>query len=154
MAQNLISLTISDAQVAQALAGLAQIEQALPGLISLDPDDRRALNHMGPKSEVFARLALRGLAQNPQIVPPSLDVAAAQQDLDAHDKLRPVYEQMRRLMTRMEDSVGALGSDAMEAAREGYTLIKLSAATHGLEELRKELAARWAKSKRVVEPES
>ncbi|QSX78129.1 hypothetical protein [Agrilutibacter solisilvae] len=149
--QNLVSLTVSEAQVAQALAGLAQIEAALPGLISLDPADRRSLSHMGPKSEVFVRLALRGLEQNPQIVPASLDLAAAKQDMDAHDKLRPVFEQMRRLMTRLDDTVGALGSDAMEAALEGYNHIKIASAAHGLEGLRKELAARWSKSRRVEE---
>ena len=150
MSQNLVSLRITQEQVEQALAGLAQIEAALPGLISLDPADRKSLAHMGPKSEVFARQAMRVLVQNPRIVPPSLDVNGALQDLDAFDKLRPVREVLQRLMTRLDDTVEALGSDAMEAALEGYNQIKLASASHGLEEPRKELAARWVKSRREL----
>src|SRR5688572_6702914 len=142
VSQNLVSLTITPEQVGQAMAGLTQIEAALPGLISLDPADRRSLSHMGPKSEVFARQTLRVLEQNPRIVPPSLDVPAAQQDLAAHDQLRPVQEVMQRLATRLDDTVAALGSDVMAAALEGYNHIKVAAAAHGLEEHRKELAMR------------
>jgi hypothetical protein len=38
---------------------------------------RRCLPLMGPRSEPFARQTLRVLEQNPGIVPPSLDLAAA-----------------------------------------------------------------------------
>ena len=151
MSQNLVSLSITPEQVAQALAGLAQIEAALPGLVSLDPDDRRSLSIMGPKSEAFCRQTLRVLAQNPRIVPASLDVPAAQQDLDALEKLRSVQVVMQRLMSRVDDTVIGLGSDVMEAAREGYNHIKVASASHGLEEVRRELALRWTKSRRPAE---
>ena len=155
MSQNLVSLTITQEQVAQALAGLAQIEAALPGLISLDAEDRRSLSLMGPKSEAFCRQALRVLVQYPRIVPASLDVAAAQQDLEAHERLRSVQVVMQRLMSRIDDTVMGLGSDVMEASREGYNHIKVASASHGLEEVRKELALRWSKSRRpVVEEEA
>ena len=78
MSQNLVSLTVSEEQQSAALAGLAQIEAALPGLLSLDVDERRRLTYMGDKSEVFTRQTLRVLGQNPQIVPPSLGLAEAQ----------------------------------------------------------------------------
>ncbi|TWI01670.1 hypothetical protein IP90_02229 [Luteimonas cucumeris] len=150
MSQNLITLIVSDEQVAAALAGLAQIEAALPGLISLEPGERRSLMHMGPKSEVFARQTLRVLEQNPQIVPPSLDLAGAGVDLQAFDRLQPVQERMQRLLTRLEDTTAALGSDVMDVALDGYNQVKLSGAAHGLEALRKELATRWAKSRRAA----
>jgi len=41
MSQNLISLTLTDEQIAAALAGLQQIEAALAGLISLESGERR-----------------------------------------------------------------------------------------------------------------
>ena len=151
MAQNLVSLRITPEQVAQALAGLAQIEAALPGLISLDPDDRRSLSFMGPKSEAFCRQTLRVLAQYPRIVPASLDVAEAGHDLDAHEKLRSVQVVMQRLMSRVDDTVLGLSSDVMEASREGYNHIKVASASHGLEEARKELALRWTKSRRQAD---
>jgi hypothetical protein len=54
------------------MAALAQLEAALPGLISLEPDDRKGLVFMGPRSEAFCRQTVRVLDQNRQIVPPSL----------------------------------------------------------------------------------
>lgn len=148
MSQNLVSLSITQEQQTAALAGLAQIEAALPGLLSLDAVERKRLTYMGDKSEVFTRQTLRVLEQNPQIVPPSLNLAEAQADLQALDQLRPVLERLQRLHAQVEDTANALGSDAMATALEGYGQIKLSGPAHGLDELRKEIGSRWAKTRR------
>ncbi|MHB8911609.1 MAG: hypothetical protein ACYC42_02920 [Lysobacter sp.] len=148
VSQNLVSLTITDDQLAAALAGLAQVEAALPGLVSLDPGERKSLLHMEQKSEVFCRQTVRVLGQNPQIVPASLDLRGAQADLAALDQLRPVLERLQRLVSRAEDTTTALGSDIMDVALDGYGQLKLSGAAHGLDDLRKELSTRWAKTRR------
>lgn len=148
MSQNMISLTVTEDQQAAALAGLAQIEAALPGLLSLDAEARRRMTYMGDKSEVFTRQTLRVLEQNPQIVPPSLGLAEAQADLLALDRLRPVLERLQRLLVQVEDTSNALGSDAMATALEGYGQIKLSGAAQGLDELRREIGGRWARGPR------
>ena len=103
---------------------------------------------MDPRPEPFARQTLRVLEQNPQIVPPSLDLPAATADLAAYDRLRPLLERLQRLTTRLDDTVTALGSDTMDVALEGYAQIKLSGAAQGLEELRRELSGRFAKTRR------
>ena len=107
MSQNLIALTVTDAQADAVRKALDQIEAALPGLISLEPADRKGLMIMGPRSEPFARQTLRVLEQNPKIVPPSMDVAAARADLAAHDKLQPLLERLQRLTSRVDDTVTA-----------------------------------------------
>jgi hypothetical protein len=149
----MISLNVTDEQIAAALAGLQQIEAALAGLISLENGDLRGLMLMGPRSEPFARQTLRVLEQNPGIVPPSLNLREAQADLATLDKLTPVLERVQKLATRLDDTVAALGSDVMDVALEGYGQIKLSGAAHGLDELRRELSGRFAKTRRkVAEP--
>jgi hypothetical protein len=75
MAQNLVSLQFSPDQLAEIDAAVLKLEQMLGGLISLTADERRRLHKMGEKSEAFCRQSLSVLVQNPQIVPPSLDVA-------------------------------------------------------------------------------
>ncbi|RZI72495.1 MAG: hypothetical protein EOP13_14920 [Pseudomonas sp.] len=152
MSQNLISLEISDAQVAAALDALTALEGALTGLISLDKDERRSLVKMGPKSEFFGRQALSVLAQNPQIVPPSLGLADAQADLLALDRLRPVLDRLERLAERGADTETALGSDVMAVAREGYGLLQVSGHHQGLDAARHELSSRWAKTRRIPAP--
>ena len=148
VSQNLVSLTLTDEQIAAALAGLQQVETALQGLISLESGELRGLMLMGPRSEPFARQTLRVLEQNPGIVPPSLDLAGARADLDAFDKLRPLLERVKKLSARLDDTVAALGSDVMDVALDGYGQIKLSGAAHGLDELRRELSGRFAKTRR------
>jgi hypothetical protein len=153
VSQNLVSLNVTDEQVVAVQAGLQQIESALAGLISLESGERRGLMLMGPRSEPFARQTLRVLEQNPGIVPPSLDLAGARADLAALDKLTPMLERVQKLVARLDDTVAALGSDVMDVALEGYGQIKLSGGAHGLDELRRELGGRFAKSRRkVAEP--
>ena len=151
MSQNIVSLVITDAQIKAATDALTALEGALAGLISLDAEDRRRLTKMGQKSEAFCRQSISVLAQNPQIVPPSLHVADAQADLLALDRLRPVLDRLQKIAERGSDTEIALGSDAMDVALEGYGLLKLSGKNQGLDGLRKELSSRWSKTRRPAE---
>ncbi|WP_374318347.1 hypothetical protein [Pseudoxanthomonas kaohsiungensis] len=150
MSQNLVSLQLSNEQLAQAEQGLAAIEQALSGLVSLSVADRRHRTKMGEKSEAFCRQALSVLEQNPQVVPPSLDLAGARADLLALDQLGPLLDRLQRLAERGRDTEMALGSDVMDVALEGYSLLKVSGRGQGLDGLRKELSARWARGGRTA----
>jgi hypothetical protein len=152
MSQNIVSLVLSDAQIKAANDALTALEGALGGLISLDAEDRRRLTKMGQKSEAFCRQAISVLAQNPQIVPPSMHVADAQADLLALDRLRPVLDRLQKIAERGSDTEIALGSDVKDVALEGYGLLKVSGKNQGLDGLRKELSSRWAKTRRTAQP--
>ena len=132
-------------KVATARAQLAQAQAALPALISLDPDTRKGLVHLGPRSVQFAMQTLRVLEQNPQIVPPSLDVAGGVADRTAYELLQPLREEVHRFLTLLDDTIDAIGSDLMVLTTDGYAHLKLSGNAHGLEGLTKELSARWVK---------
>ena len=147
MSQNLVSLVLSNEQLAQAEQAVTTLEQALAGLVSLSIGERRRLPQMGQKSEVFCRQALRLLAQNPQVVPPGLDLAAAQADLLALDQLAPLLDRLQRLAERGRDTEMALGADVMDVALEGYALLGVSGKQQGLDGLRKQLSSRWARSR-------
>ena len=151
MSQNIISLVLTDAQIKAAMDALTALEGALTGLIALDGEERRRLTKMGQKSEVFCRQAISVLAQNPQIVPRSLQLADAQADLLALDRLRPVLDRLQKLAERGSDTEIGLGSDAMEVALEGYGLLKISGKNQGLDGLRKELSSRWSRGRRPAE---
>lgn len=146
MSQNLMSLNLTDDQLAAIDTALNTLETALSDLISFTPDQRRGLTRMGPKSEAFCRQTLTVLAQNPQIIPASVDLREAQSDLTALDRLRPRLARLQRLTERAEDSHDALGSDVMSLALEGYALLKVAGRNQGLEGLRRELSTRFAKS--------
>lgn len=147
MSQNLVSLVLSNEQLAQAEQAVTTLEQALAGLVSLSIGERRRLPKMGQKSEVFCRQTLRVLAQNPQVVPPGLALAEAQADLLALDQLAPLLDRLQRLAERGRDTEMALGADVMDVALEGYALLGVSGKQQGLDGLRKQLSSRWARSR-------
>ena len=146
MTQNLVSLHLTAAEIAAIEAALTTLENAFKLFIELSADDKRGLARMGDKSEAFCRQTLTVLAQNPQVIPPSIDLAEAQADLTALERLRPRLARLQRLNERAEDTDDALGSDVMAFALEGYALLKVAGRNQGLEGLRKELSARFAKS--------
>ena len=148
MSQNLISLVLTADQLNAIDGALATLEQNLSGLLALQPAQRRELYKMGEKSEQFGRQTLNVLTNNPQIVPPSLGLAEAQQDVATLDALRPRLQRMKQLVERGEDTEMALGSDIMSTALEGYGLLKVSGKNQGLDGLRQELSTRFAKTHR------
>ncbi len=152
MSQNLVSITLSDARVTAVEQLLADLETQLSDLIALNVDARRALTRMGEKSETFCRQTIGVLRQNPQIVPPSVNITEAQADLVALDRLRPMVQRLTRLAERASDTEIALGSDVMNVALQGYALLKVAGKNQGLEALRRELGSRFAKSPRPAEP--
>lgn len=147
MSQNLISLNLSAEQLAAIDQALASLEANFAGLTALEADARRSLVKMGDKSEAFCRQTLAVLVQNPQVVPPSLDLAEAQRDLATVDALRPRLIRLRQLLERADDTDIALGSDLMNVALEGYALLRVSGKGSGLEQARQALSARFNRRK-------
>ena len=152
MTQNLITLNLTDAQITAVTAALTELETQLAGLISLSAPTKRSVQKMGPKSEAFCRQTLRVLTENPHIVPANVPLADAQADLTALDALQPIMVRLSRLSDRASDTQIALGSDVMTFALRGYSLLKLTGRSEGLEPLRQQLGARFAKGPRQAMP--
>lgn len=58
MSQNLIHLSLDDAQFAAVDGALTALEAALSGPVALDTDERKGLSRMSAKSEQFCRQTL------------------------------------------------------------------------------------------------
>lgn len=146
MSQNLISLNLTEADYAEIDKAINTLETKWAGLIDLSSSERRSLTKMGEKSELFCRQTMNVLIQNPQLIPPSLDLTEAKSDLSNLEALRPRIARLRQLLGRADDSEMALGSDLMNASLEGYALLKVLGKGSGLEALRKDMAARFSRS--------
>lgn len=150
MSQNLVSLNLTDADYTEIDRLVGQLEEKLGSLISLSTGDRRSIMKMGDKSEAFCRQTLNLLAQNPQIVPASLDLSEAQRDLGSLDALRKRTARLRQLLGKADDTEMALGSDVMSASLEGYALLKVMGKGSGLDALRQGISARFSKTPRAA----
>lgn len=155
MSQDLVSLTFTEAELAEFDAALDKLEAVCTNLIALTPEERRSIRRMGNVSEPFCRRTLIGMQQNPQLIPPSIDLAAGLQDLATLDALTPRLIRLQRLTERAEDTESALGSDVMNLAGDGYRLLKIAGKSQGLDSLREELSVRFRrKRKKKDEPET
>ena len=149
MAQNIVSLNITDADLTAVDEALAILDQKLGPLVGLSPEVRRGLVKMGDKSEAFCGETIMVMAQNTHLLPPSFDLADADNDLAQLEKLRPRAARLRRFLERADDGETALGSDVMSAALEGYAMLKVSGRGAGLDALRQGMSARFTRKARV-----
>lgn len=141
--QNLATLSYTEEQLNAIDTTLATLESQLSGLIALSAEQRLRMTKMGERSETFCRRAVTVLGENPQIIPPNLDLADAIADLRGRDQLRPRIARLARLSQRATDTEMALGSDVMVAALQGYKLLKAIGRSEGLDSLRRELGNRF-----------
>ncbi|MDB5973118.1 MAG: hypothetical protein JWQ90_5568 [Hydrocarboniphaga sp.] len=107
---------------------------------------------MGPKSESFCRQTLSLMVQNPSMIPASLDVNEAQNDLTHLEALRPRFSPLGVLMRKATDSETALGSDVMWAATRGYRQLQINGKGEGLDDLLAEISVRFQRKKKVRSP--
>ena len=152
MTQNLISLTFTAEEVTAIHAAVSTLEEKLARLIELSVDERRGLNKMGDRSEAACRQTLLVLAQNPQILPTTFDLAEAERDLVALDQLRRFSVRIRQLATKLDDTEMALGSEFLTAAWDGYTFAKAGGKGAALDALRESMASRYHHRRRASEP--
>jgi len=150
MNQNLATLNLTDSQIAEIDTAINSLENAFAGLISLQPIAKKRTLPMGDKSEAFCRQSLRILSENPQVVPPNMDVADALRDLATRDLLKPWMIRLTRLTGKLDDTAFALGCDVMQVATQGYALLKVVGKGQGLDEVRKDLGTRFAKRRRAT----
>ena len=125
MTQNLVSLDISAADVAEFDAALAVIEKFVKPLLSLTADEVKGLSKMGDKSEQFCRQAAMLLGQNRDVLPATFALDEMVSDLAAFDMLRPRAVRLHDAVAKLDDTLMALGSDVMVAASKGYGLMQM-----------------------------
>ena len=146
--KNVVSLTLTETQIANVDAALTTLETELGGLIALSATDKRRMRKMGIKSESFSRQALQVVSQNPQMIPANIPVGDAIADIKLLDQLRPRLTRMSRLIERGNDTDTALGNDILKVALKAYGLLKLTGGAEGMETLRRDLSGMFNRTKR------
>lgn len=141
---NLVSATLTAADVQAVSDALATIRAKLPFLVDLGVQEKRRLLKMGDGSRAFVEKALAVAQSNPQVFPPSFNVAEFARDWALWAQLGPVATQVTQLAELVDDTQIALGSDLMNAAVTAYGFLN-QAETGGLEEVRAELGKRFEK---------
>jgi hypothetical protein len=131
----------------------------LPYVTSLTPSERLAMAKMGEKTLSFVEKSHEFAAENPNLVPPFLDVAAFDIDFaDAHN-LWSLLLLTQQLHENVDDTAMVAGSEAYQFALVFYNSVKMAArqdipgAKAVYEELKKRFPGRKRKNSEEDEPE-
>jgi hypothetical protein len=121
-----------------------------PYVVALTPAERHELPKMGEKTIRFVEKAYDFAQQNPNLVPPYLDIAAFGVDFgDAHG-LWTLVNSIRQLNENTGDTEMVAGSEAYQAALVFYKSVKMAAAQDipGAKAVYEELKTRFPGGKR------
>lgn len=158
---NRISIQLSDEDRQQIEAAMKVMQdKLLPQLVVLQPQDRRELPKMGPRSVAFVTKALEYGRANPQWCPPYIDIAELEADIRAVALLQSVQRPLSQLADQLDDSLLLAGSEAYTEALKIYQAAKSAARANqpgagtAAEDLARQFAARTAKGKGDVPPDA
>lgn len=117
-------MTVTPANVATVLGELNTLEAVIPGMINLDAGERQSLPKMGELTRSFVAEALQIGANNPQFVPPYVDMAELENDYNSSVNLLTIETQLASLLEKVSDSRILSGSEAYTAALMIYYTLK------------------------------
>ena len=152
MSQNLISLTIDSSRFAAIDAAVTALEKELVDFVELSVAQRRELLKLGPRTELFCRATIDVMERNPGALPADFDLDAIRKDRVAIDQVRPLLSRLRMLVSRVQDTEMALGSDLYKAALEGYRFARAGGKGAMLDELKAQANPRFGNQGRRRKP--
>ncbi len=145
MTENRISATLTPADVEAILEAINIIKQKLPFLISLRPEEKRALPKPGDKSRAFISKALEVATQNPDILPRVFNLEEMRKDVELSESLATVQLAMKQLHELIDSTVAVVNSEAYTAALSVYTLAKASGKAAAMNKVLDDLGRRFAR---------
>lgn len=139
-----LSATLTDADLQAIKETIAAIKARLPFLITLTTEERRRLFKMGNKSLSFVTHSLTVAQNNPEILPSSLDVAEFSRDTQLATTLAEILSLLKQLTEEVDDTLMAVGSEAMGTSLNIYDYAKTAAKkTPGLKSIVEQLGERF-----------
>ena len=138
-----INVTLTDEEVESATAAVQSVTDAMPYLVTLSASDRRHMVKVGLASEGFIQGTLELARQNPQIVPPLVDVAALERDLALRDKLAPLEAALTLLATKLNHTRRLANADLYDGCLDIYHELQRHGQDQGLDALLAPLRERF-----------
>lgn len=129
--KNRLNATISQTDLSTIKSKLAEINNLLPFLIGLKPEEKQALPKINEANKIFVEDAIQAVENNPEVLPTYLKPADIKIDLELYqqlDELRGIIEQ---LYQKIIDTQTLAGSEAYVSSLTAYRLFD-SAANAGL----------------------
>jgi hypothetical protein len=139
-----ISAELSEEDLQIVNTALATILDRLPFLVNLTPEERHDLFKMGDKSLAFVSKGIQVAERNQNILPSSFDLPEFTRDFELSQALHDILSQLHQLTEKVDDTLLAVGSEAMRSSLSVYDYVK-AAAKHqpGLKSVSDQLGERF-----------
>ena len=135
-----LNATLSDADLVEIRQAIATIQQKLPFLITLNTTERKRLFKMGDKRLAFVQTSLNAAQSNRNILPASFDLNGFSNDYRLATSLMEVEMLLNQLSEQVDDTLLAVGSEAMTSSLTVYDYVKTAAKkTPGLKGIAEQL---------------
>lgn len=148
---NRVSATLSAKDREEIEKALAVLQEKVPFLIGLTPEERKYLPKMGDKSRAFVRRALEVGQRNEGILPRAFDLNEMRRDVELYDDLLPLYLGVTQFAELLNDTLIEIGSEAYASALVVYNAAKSHGQAAGLEEALDDLGRRFARKTKKSE---
>ncbi|MEH2376420.1 hypothetical protein [Nostoc sp.] len=144
MAYQNIAAALSPQDIQEIKAALQTVQKKLPFLITLSTQERRKLVKMGDKSLAFVNNSVTAAQSNREILPATFDVAELVRDYQLATALTELLISMQQLTEQVDDTLMAVGSEAMTSSLTVYDYVKTaSKKTPGLKTVAEQLGERF-----------
>jgi len=135
-----ITASLSPADIQEIKAAFETIQTKLPFLVTLSVEERRNLFKMGDKRLAFVNTSLIAAQSNREILPASFDLEEFIRDYQLAATLTEVLIRLRQLTEQVDDTLMAVGSEAMGSSLTVYDYVKTAAKkTPGLKTIAQQL---------------
>ncbi|MCG8367745.1 MAG: hypothetical protein MJA27_30980 [Pseudanabaenales cyanobacterium] len=139
-----ISAELSNSDVAQIKDAIDTIQKKMPFLVNLTTEERRRLFKMGGKSLGFVSNSLNAAQANPDILPASFDLSEMSRDYQLATTLTDLLSNLQQLTEKVDDTLLAVGSEAMNSSLSVYDYVKAAAKRQpGLKSVAAQLGERF-----------
>lgn len=123
--KNLVSFKIPEADLAEIRACIATLQTKLmPHLTTLSPEERQEMLKMGDKTVSFVQKTVEYCKNNPDLVPPFLDIDELAVDLAAVETIRSFYQPLLQITDSLLDTMSLSGSESFSASLMFYSAVK------------------------------
>ncbi|MHC5723522.1 MAG: hypothetical protein ACYTXY_05070 [Nostoc sp.] len=144
MAYQNIAATLTPQDIQEIKAALQTVQKKMPFLITLSTEERRKLVKMGDKSLAFVNNSVTAAQSNREILPATFDVEELVQDYQLATALTELLISMQQLTEQVDDTLMAVGSEAMTGSLTVYDYVKTaSKKTPGLKSVAEQLGERF-----------
>lgn len=143
---NRLSAQLDPTAAAEIRQLIRQIEDKMPFLLGLTPEERKALPKINRSNKLFVDETLQACADNGAFLPAYLDVSEMRRDYELYRALGEVLQPLAQLYEKLRDTQILAGSEAFSTALMSYRMLQMAARSGmpGLDTVVSRLAERFA----------